>query len=200
MNVRPLPLDDWSDAEPLVRYFQSLVDWLDDVTSDRDALRAASDALCAEARGRRVGPDGLLRTVKAGLVGSVGRPEVARSADDLGRASRYVSAMEILLSAYFGDTQPRMVAGTPPATPLESMEQKVRHVTDRERRAWRVFVVAEGMRWDPEIEMRRANWLCCAAVDEQRYISPVPAGWESWNDEQLLEAIARAPEDHRGKR
>jgi hypothetical protein len=63
-----------------------------------------------------------------------------------------------------------------------------------------VFVVTEGMRWDPEIEMRRVNWLCCAAVDEQRYISPVPAGWESWNDEQLLEAIAHAPEDHRGKR
>jgi hypothetical protein len=200
VNVRSDAPDDWSDAEPLVRYFQALVDWLDDATSDGNGLRTASEALSAEARRRQVGADGLLRTVKARLAGGVGRPEVARSADDLGRASRYVSAMEILLSAYFGDAQPRMSVGTPPVPPRNSMEQKARHVIDRERRAWRVFLVEEGMKWDPEIEMRRANWLCCAAFDEQRYISPVPPGWEAWSDDELLEAVAQAPRDHRGKR
>lgn len=61
-----------------------------------------------------------------------------------------------------------------------------------------MYLVVEGYRWDPEIEMRRANWLCCEAVDERRYISPVPVEWESMSEMELLGAIARAKPDLRG--
>jgi hypothetical protein len=183
-----------------VRYLQALAAWLDDAASDGGALHDASEALSAEARRRRVEADELLRMVKAGLPRKTGRADVAESAEELGRASRYVTAVEILLSTFFGDAPPPAAARISHSTTRPPMDQQVRYVTDGDQRAWRVFVVQEGMRWDPEIEMRRANWLCCAAVGEQRYISPVPDGWEEWTDEILLEAIAQAPPDLRGPR
>jgi hypothetical protein len=64
-------------------------------------------------------------------------------------------------------------------------ETAMRTVHDPDNRVWHVYVVEEGMRWDPEIEMRRRNWLCCASLDERRFISPVPSHWERWSDEEL---------------
>jgi hypothetical protein len=77
-------------------------------------------------------------------------------------------------------------------------DTEMRTVQDADNRVWHVYVVQEGMRWDPEIEMRRRNWLCCAALDERRFISPVPPNWERWSDVELLAAIAGAKADHRG--
>ena len=75
-----------------------------------------------------------------------------------------------------------------------------RNVTDADGRSWQVFLVPEGMRWDPEIEMRRVSWLCCETEADTRYITPVPPAWQQMSDEQLLAAIAVAPKDHRRAR
>ena len=76
-------------------------------------------------------------------------------------------------------------------------EHPRRIVVDADGRAWQVFLVPEGMRWDPEIEMRRVSWLCCVLDAEARYITPVPDAWQQLSDEQLLAAIAVAPTDYR---
>ena len=73
-----------------------------------------------------------------------------------------------------------------------------RTVVDGGGRVWHVFVVEEGMRWDPEIEMRRRSWLCCDGGDDRRFISPLPVDWMQWSDDVLLGAIAEAKPDHRG--
>lgn len=74
----------------------------------------------------------------------------------------------------------------------------VRDVLDQDGRRWHVFVVLEGMRWDPEIEMRRRHWLCLETKGDRRYIAPVPTGWERWSDAELIAAIAMAKPDKRG--
>ena len=76
-------------------------------------------------------------------------------------------------------------------------ERPQRNVTDSDGRVWEVFLVSEGMRWDPEIEMRRVSWLCCETDTECRYVTPVPSAWLEMSDEQLLAAIAVAPKDYR---
>lgn len=81
--------------------------------------------------------------------------------------------------------------------PIPSPEQHERRVVAPDGRTWHVFLVPEGMRWDPEIEMRRVSWLCCETDTETRYITPVPPDWQRWSDEQLLAAIIVAPPDHR---
>ncbi len=86
------------------------------------------------------------------------------------------------------DPRPQATGGAPPG----------RTVTDGDGRLWHVFVVEEGMRWDPEIEMRRRSWLCCDRGDQRRYISPLPADWMRWSESELLAAIAEAKPDHRG--
>ena len=80
---------------------------------------------------------------------------------------------------------------------MSTTEPMHRIVVDAEGRRWKVFVVPEGMRWDPEIEMRRVSWLCCETDTDTRYITPVPPDWQRWSDEQLLTAILAAPKDQR---
>ena len=80
---------------------------------------------------------------------------------------------------------------------MSTAEPTHRIVMDTDGQRWKVYLVAEGMRWDPEIEMRRVSWLCCETDTECRYITPVPPDWQQSSDEQLLAAIAVAPEDHR---
>ena len=79
-------------------------------------------------------------------------------------------------------------------------EQPRRIVIDADGRTWQVFLVPEGMRWDPEIEMRRVSWLCCETDTDTRYITPVSPAWQQMSDEHLLAAIAAAPTDHRRAR
>ena len=79
-------------------------------------------------------------------------------------------------------------------TPPERLR---RTVTDADGHSWLVFLVPEGMRWDPEIEMRRVSWLCCETESDTRYITPVPVDWQQMSDEQLLAAITVAPKDYR---
>ena len=76
-------------------------------------------------------------------------------------------------------------------------DPSVRVVSDAERISWRVYVVIEGGKWDPEIEMRRRNWLCVESERDRRFVSPVPDGWMSWPDEELLLVIATAKPDLR---
>lgn len=83
---------------------------------------------------------------------------------------------------------------------MSTTEQPRRIVMDADGRTWQVFLVAEGMRWDPEIEMRRVSWLCCETDAETRYITPVPPAWQQMSDEHLLAAIAVAPKDLRRAR
>ncbi|MEO7713116.1 MAG: hypothetical protein ABIV10_09370 [Gemmatimonadaceae bacterium] len=80
---------------------------------------------------------------------------------------------------------------------MSATDNPRRIVVAADGRSWQVFIVPEGMRWDPEIEMRRASWLCCQTDEETRYINPVPPDWQRWSDEQLLAAIIVAPLDHR---
>ena len=80
---------------------------------------------------------------------------------------------------------------------MSATENPRRIVMAADGRSWQVFVVPEGMRWDPEIEMRRVSWLCCQTDAETRYIKPVPPDWQQWSDVQLLAAITVAPKDHR---
>ena len=74
----------------------------------------------------------------------------------------------------------------------------LRLVRGPDGRAWVVMHIQEGMRWDPEIEMRRQDWLCCATAGDRRYITPVPPGWKDWSDLELVGAVVRARPDLRG--
>lgn len=80
---------------------------------------------------------------------------------------------------------------------MSTTEPTHRIVVEAGGRRWKVFVVPEGMRWDPEIEMRRVSWLCCESNSDTRYITPVPPDWQQLSDERLLAAIVAAPKDHR---
>jgi hypothetical protein len=74
----------------------------------------------------------------------------------------------------------------------------LRLVRGPDGRGWIVMHIREGMRWDPEIEMRRQDWLCCATLGDRRYITPVPPAWTQWSDADLLGAVVRARPDLRG--
>lgn len=60
-----------------------------------------------------------------------------------------------------------------------------------------MHLVREGYTWDPEIEMRRRNWLSCVTDKERRYISRAPHDWLDWTDAHLLAAMLAAPVDRR---
>lgn len=60
---------------------------------------------------------------------------------------------------------------------------------------WTVRAVALPPR-TAELVSRNPNavttWLSIVSDLEKRRIAPIPAGWEQWTDEQLMEAIRRA--------
>lgn len=72
-----------------------------------------------------------------------------------------------------------------------------RVVEDLEGHRWDVFPMIEGLGWDGEVSVPRENWLCFATPGERRYLTPLPADWESWNDDELRAALAAAPVDKR---
>ena len=80
----------------------------------------------------------------------------------------------------------------------EPVESPVRTVADVEGHIWHVYVVVEGTKWDPEIEMRRRNWLCMESGSDRRFVSPVPDGWADWDAPSILVLISVGKPDLRG--
>ena len=135
----------------------------------------AARMLAADALRRQFRPEEILSAIKHALSQPVAISE--RHRVDLSR--RYSQAIHVLITAYFGQ------------------REQGRSVVDPSGRRWHVYLVEEGTRWDPEIEMRRHHWLCCQSEKERRFIAPVPPDWLVWSDETLLAAISVARHDHR---
>jgi hypothetical protein len=174
----PLPNTPLLDAPAFVRYRAVLAAWLDG-RSDEHALYHASADVCGTIRSLDMQPEHILIALHAtGLETRTPRD----SSQAVARDRRYASAVFLLMQACFGTDMPLRV---------------VRGVDGSD---WTVLPIREGWRWDPEIEMRRRDWLCCVTTGDRRYISPVPAGWEQWTDTELATAIRQAKPDLRGPR
>jgi hypothetical protein len=159
-------------------YRAELTHWLDGTAVDEVALYRAGVALCSELRVAAALPEHILMELHSlGL--KTGRREASRE-EGATQDRRYLLAIRLLLQSCFGEEPP------------------LRSVRGADGREWIVLLVREGMRWDPEIEMRRRDWLSCVAPDDRRYITPVPAGWLQWTDGELVMQILRAPADLRG--
>ena len=81
--------------------------------------------------------------------------------------------------------------------PTDESEPAVRAVVDASGRTWHAYVVIARIKFDPESEKRRRNWLALETGGDRRYISPVPREWSSWTDDELLTEIATAKPDLR---
>jgi hypothetical protein len=159
-------------------YRDELLHWLDGSADEEVALYRTGVLLCSELRAAGSFPEHILMELHAlGL--KADRPEDGAEERNV-RDERYLHAMRLLMQTCFGEHPP------------------VRAVRAADGRQWFVLHVREGMRWDPEIEMRRKDWLSCVASDDRRYITPVPKSWEQWSDAELLGNILRAPVDLRG--
>lgn len=143
--------------------------------SSGEPVQLAARVLAAEAIRREVRPEEILSAIKSQFDTPLALSEQHRVA----LSRRYSQAMHSLVTAYFGQ------------------RDSGRTVIDGTGRRWHVYMVEEGARWDPEIEMRRHNWLCCHAEDARRFIAPVPPKWREWSEEILLAAIAAARPDNR---
>ena len=173
-----LPSHAFVGSPAFVRYREVLVHWLDDDSDERELYEAGALA-CQSARVHGVSPELLLFELHAAGV----RPRDALNTGAVAeRDERYTIAVHVLMQQCFRDsTAPRVVR-------------------DVDGRDWSVMTVREGQRWDPEIEMRRRDWLCCVTGGDRRYISPVPADWEQWSAADLAIAIRKARPDLRGPR
>jgi hypothetical protein len=160
-------------------YGRQLQAWLDG-GGDESALQRAMVALSAQARAGGMPPEHIVISLQSSGLGA--RRTGADEQGDAARPARYADALHRMLESCTG--QP----------------QRLRLVAALDDRDWVVLHVREGMRWDPEIEMRRKDWLCCATTDDRRYITPVPSDWEQWTDAELLVAITEAKPDLRGPR
>ena len=70
-------------------------------------------------------------------------------------------------------------------------------IVDVDGREWVVSPVIEGLGWDAELPIRRDNWLSLETDGERRFISPLPADWERWSDDELRAHIRSAPRSKR---
>lgn len=166
------------EAPAFPRYRDALASWLDG-TSDEHALYHASAEICETVRSLAMQPEQILSALHAtGLDIHSSRTE----SDGGVRDQRYATAVLLLMQACFGQ------------------DVTLRVVRDGDGTDWTVLPIREGWRWDPEIEMRRRDWLCCITRTDRRYISPIPAGWEQWTDAELANAVRHARPDLRGPR
>jgi hypothetical protein len=163
-----------------VAQFRAALDGYVAARCDELALTRASEELCQRARANRVRPEQLLFAVHAGLGKSPSH--VAGESPSLRqfREDRFADGLFLLLKTCFGDDTP------------------VRLVHDAHGEEWTVIPIREGWGWDPEVEERRRDWLCCINNLDRRYISPIPEGWEAWPDDELAATIRKAPPDLRG--
>jgi hypothetical protein len=159
-------------------YRAELAAWLDGSAVDEVTLYRTGVHLCRELRAAGLFPEHLLMELHAlGL-----KPDWREgpAEDAIFQDRRYTHAISLLMQSCFGE------------------DALLRSVRGTDGRDWIVLLVREGARWDPEIEMRRRDWLSCVARDDRRYITPVPGTWEQWSDAELLTHILHAPVDLRG--
>ncbi len=165
-----------NESSPHVAAFCRSVERFMDHGTPIESVHLAACTLAAEALRRELRPEEILAAVKQVLVLPVPASEQHRVA----QSRRYSQAIHTLITVYFGQ------------------RERGRTVADQSGVRWHVYLVEEGGRWDPEIEMRRHNWLCCQSESGRRFIAPVPPDWHEWSDAALAAAIAPAPHDHRG--
>jgi len=161
------------------RYVEELGLWVDGSGGDVSVLHEAASALARHVRANGIAAEHLVAALQSvelrTRVALTMEPVARRRRDD-----RHVVALHALMQTCYGfDADLRLVRGP-------------------DGRAWVVMHIQEGMRWDPEIEMRRQDWLCCATLGDRRYITPVPPAWNQWSDADLLGAVVRARPDLRG--
>ena len=156
------------------RYRDELAAWIANGT-DHAALRDAALDLGRAVRTSAMQPEHLLAGLHAASVREI---EAASTAAI--RTHRYIDAAGRLMQACYG------------------RESQLRVAHGNDGRIWTVMPIAEGSRWDPEIEMRRRGWLCCVTSGDRRYISPVPRDWAQWTESEIAGAIAGAKPDLRG--
>lgn len=165
-------------------------------------LTPLAAALADEARTLELPPEHILHAMRvARCRGSHGKTD---DATERLEARRYAWAVGLLLRTYFGIEEENVdaVGDVSRATSVSEREFRaevaVRTVADPQSGAiWRVHQVREGYTWDPEIEMRRRDWLSCRTGTERRFITPAPADWLTWSEAELLAAIHAAPIDKR---
>lgn len=174
LSFRPI-----RDFPAFDRFVEELGAWVDGNGDDVGVLHDTASTLSRHARANGIAAEHLL----AALQGVELRTSVALTMEPAARRARddrQVAALRSLMHTCYGfDSDLRLVRGP-------------------DGRAWVVMHIQEGMRWDPEIEMRRQDWLCCATLGDRRYITPVPSAWNQWSDAELLAAVVRARPDLRG--
>lgn len=174
LSFRPI-----RDFPAFDRFVEELGAWVDGNGDDVGVLHDTASTLSRHARANGIAAEHLL----AALQGVELRTSVALTMEPAARRARddrHVAALRSLMHTCYGfDSDLRLVRGP-------------------DGRAWVVMHIQEGMRWDPEIEMRRQDWLCCASASDRRYITPVPAAWNQWSDSDLVAAVSRARPDLRG--
>jgi hypothetical protein len=174
LSFRPI-----RDFPAFDRFVEELAAWVDGGGDDVSVLYDAASALSRHARANGIAAEQLL----AALQGVELRTSIALTMEPAARRlhdDRHVVALRSLMEICYGfDPELRLVRGP-------------------DGRAWVIMHIQEGMRWDPEIEMRRQDWLCCATLGDRRYITPVPPAWIQWSDAELLGAVVRARPDLRG--
>jgi hypothetical protein len=174
----PLPSSRLPETPAFARYRDVLAAWLDG-GSDEHSLYHASAEICHTVRSLTMQPEHILSVLHASGLETRSPHHVNEGLD---RDRRYASAVFVLMQACFGQ------------------DVTLRVVRDADGMDWTVIPIREGWRWDPEIEMRRRDWLCCVTRGDRRYISPVPPAWEQWTDTELANAIRHARPDLRGPR
>jgi hypothetical protein len=170
-----------ADSSAFAEYCRELSSWLMSHMTDEGALRRAGLALFREASARGMQPEEMLISLHMSGLREPGGVGAAAPTPE-SRQTRYEAALRLLMEPCFGEPMP------------------LRLVRAADGREWLVMPIREGMRWDPEIEMRRRDWLCCVIAGDRRYISPVPVDWDEWPDDQLLLAIEEAKPDLRSPR
>jgi len=175
LSFRPI-----RDFPAFDRFVEELGLWVEGKGEDVNVLYEAASALSRHVRANGIAAEhlvALLQSVELRTEGSALAMEpIARRRRD----ERHVQALRLLMETCYGhDPDLRLVRGP-------------------DGHAWVVMHIQEGMRWDPEIEMRRQDWLCCASLRDRRYITPVPAAWNQWSDSELVAAVTRARPDLRG--
>lgn len=174
LSFRPI-----RDFPAFDRFVEELGLWVDGSAANVDVLYEAASALSRHVRANGIAAEHLVAALQSVELRTAAaltmEPAARRRRDD-----RHVQALRLLMETCYGaHPEIRLVRGT-------------------DGHAWVVMQIHEGMRWDPEIEMRRQDWLCCASVSDRRYITPVPAAWTQWSDSDLVAAVARARPDLRG--
>ena len=174
LSFRPI-----RDFPAFDRFVEELGLWIDGSGQDVNVLRDAAAALSRHARANGIAAEQLIATLQSVELRSAVPLEmepVARRRRD----ERHAAALCLLMDTCYG------------------YNPDLRLVRGPDGRAWTVMHIREGMRWDPEIEMRRQDWLCCATNGDRRYITPVPPAWTQWSDADLVAAVVRARPDLRG--